>query len=198
MLQFPRLATSIADRIHRWPFLHLGLCLVPVLIGGILSAIISGWGGDIIANWIAKKRGKRIPENQLINLILPTVCGLLGSILFAVAGDKPSEYPYEVFLFGLGLMAFGFLGANAVGAVYVLEVYPHLAGPSLVNIASFRCIIAFCLTFKVSDWIEDDGYLVSFMIYVAIMGFFALLLPVVFFYGESWRRRWPAERSGDH
>lgn len=52
-------------------------------------------------------------------------------------------------------MAFGFLGANTIGAVYVLECYPHLAGPALVNIASFRCLIAFVLSFKVSEWVAN-------------------------------------------
>lgn len=77
---------------------------------------------------MAKKRGRRLPENQLINLILPTICSLIGSILFGLAGQYPDRYPWPVFLLGLGLEGFGYLGTNAVGAVYVLESYPQLAG----------------------------------------------------------------------
>lgn len=110
---------------------------------------------DWTANLVAKKRGKRVPENQLLNLVLPTACALIGSVLFGLAGEHPEQYSSYLFLFALGLMAFGFLGANTIGAVYVLECYPHLAGPALVNIASFRCLIAFVLSFKVSEWVAN-------------------------------------------
>ena len=139
-----------------------------------------------------------MPENQLLNLILPTICALVGSVIFGIAGSHQSEYHWMVFLLGLGLSAFGFLGANTVGAVYVLECYPHLAGPALVNIASFRCLIAFVLSFKVSDWVADLGYFRSMMIYTGIMAFFACCIPIVYWYGEAWRKRWPADKFGDH
>lgn len=138
-----------------------------------------------------------MPENQLLNLVFPTICALIGSVVFALAGEDQEKYHWSVFLFGLGMMAFGFLGANTVGAVYVLECYPHLAGPALVNIASFRCLLAFVLSFKVSEWVANMGYFDSFIIYTAMMGFFAMLIPVVYIYGPAWRKRWPADRLGD-
>jgi len=181
-----------------WSFFALGASLVPIIISAIATAFITGGMADWIANKVAQKRGKRVPENQLLNLIFPTICALVGSVIFGIAGQNQDQYHWAVFLFGLGLMAFGFLGANTIGAVYVLEVYPHLAGPSLVNIASFRCLLAFVLSFKVSEWVADLGYLNSFSIYTGIMGFFTLLIPVVYYYGPSWRERWPAARLGDN
>lgn len=111
-----------------WPFLHLGLSLVGVLIAAIFVGFLTGFLADWTANAIAKKRGKRLPENQLINLVLPTVCALIGTVLFGLSGQDEAKYPWPVFIFALGLMTFGFLGANTIGAVYVLECYPHLAG----------------------------------------------------------------------
>lgn len=127
-------APALLTKPWAWKFEHLGLCLVPVLIASVVVAVVTGGLADKFANWAAKKRGSREPENQLINLILPVVAGLIGSILFGVAGNNPSEYHWMVLLLGLAFMAFGFLGANSVGAVYVLECYPHLAGPALVSI----------------------------------------------------------------
>ena len=66
-----------------------------------------------------------------------------------------------------------------------------LLRPALVNIASFRCILAFVLSFKVSEWIVEFGYLKSMCVYTGVMGFFALLLPVVYIWGPAWRQRWP-------
>lgn len=63
--------------------------------------------------------------------------------------------------------------------------------PALVNIASFRLLIAFGLAFKVSSFIIDYGYIGSNMIYLGIIAFFAATLPIIFFYGPAMRRRWP-------
>lgn len=153
---------------------------------------------DWLANVAARQRGRRIAENQLFNLILPTLCALVGSVVFGVAGQNPEEYHWSVFLMALGFMTFGFLGANTIGAVYVLESYPHLAGPALVNIASFRHLIAFVLTFKVSEWVADLGYLRSMLVYTGIMAVFAFVfLPVVIIWGPAWKRRWPAHGRGE-
>lgn len=137
-------APALLTKPWSWRFQNLGLCLVPVLISAIICGAVTGAVADKFANWCAKKRGSREPENQLVNLILPTILGLCGAVMFGIAGNNPSKYHWIILLVGLGFMAFGFLGANSVGAVYVLECYPHLAGPALVNIAAFRCIFAFC------------------------------------------------------
>lgn len=113
---------------YNWSFFHIGLCLIPVVIAAIFVAGFTGFFADWFANYMAKRKGHRVPEAQIINLIVPTICALVGSVLFGVAGSDPYKYPWPVFLFALGLMAFGFLGANTIGAVYVLESYPHLAG----------------------------------------------------------------------
>ncbi|PPJ61174.1 hypothetical protein CBER1_10294 [Cercospora berteroae] len=191
-------AAPLLTRPWSWSFYHIGLCMVPVLIGAIFVAFLTGFGADWTANWVAKARGKRLPENQLLNLIIPTICTIVGCVVYGLAGSHIGEYHWAVFLLGLGLIAFGFLGTNTVGAVYVLETYPHLAGPALVNIASFRCLIAFILSFRVTEWVSEFGYLDSMLIYVAIIGFFTLLIPVVYKFGPAWRERWPAtHRGGD-
>ena len=191
-------APALLAKPWAWPFLHLGFSLVPILIAAFFVAGITGSLADWTANMVAKKRGRRIPENQLFNLILPTLSALVGSVIFGVVGEHPEQYSWALFLFALGLMAFGFLGANTIGAVYVLECYPHLAGPALVNIASFRHLIAFVLSFKVSEWVANLGYLRSMMVYTGIMSVFAFIfLPVVMIWGPAWRARWPAVGLGE-
>jgi MFS family permease len=139
-------APALLTRPWAWKFTNLGYSLVAVLIAAVSVGFITGSLADVLANSVAKKRGARVAENQLINLVLPGILGLLGTILFGMAGNDPNRYHWVVFLLGLGFMAFGFLGTSAIGTVYVLECYPHLAGPALVSIASFRFIIAFLLT----------------------------------------------------
>eukprot|EP00918_Siedleckia_nematoides_P099635 GHVU01217868.1.p1 GENE.GHVU01217868.1~~GHVU01217868.1.p1 ORF type:complete len:542 (+),score=24.96 GHVU01217868.1:136-1626(+) len=187
-------APQILAEPWAWPFLHLGFVLFSVFIAAIAVYLISGLLADHVANWWAKKRGRRDPEFQALNLIPPTLISLIGSILFAIAGDNPSKYGWPTFLVGLGFISFGFLSTNSIGTVYVLECYPHLAGPALISIGSIRSIVAFGLIFKVSDWIADMGYLRTFGIYIGLLGGFMLFIPIIFIYGEGWRKRWPGPK----
>ncbi|OAQ97761.1 hypothetical protein LLEC1_00548 [Akanthomyces lecanii] len=174
-----------------WNFFHLGFCLFPLIIAAGASFLISGWGADQVANWMAKKSGKRDPEFQALNLIIPCLVGLAGCIIFGISGDDPEKYHWIMFLVGLGMIAFAFLATNTIGIVYVLESYPHLTGPALVNIASFRLIVAFVLSFRVSEWVAELGYLKTFTMYAGILGAFILFIPVIYIWGASWRKRWP-------
>ncbi|KAG5946486.1 hypothetical protein E4U53_006587 [Claviceps sorghi] len=178
-----------------WPFYHLGFCLLPVILAAGASFVVSGWGADCLANWLAKKRGNRDPEIQALNLTLPCLVGVVGCLLFGFAGENPQQFHWAVFLVGLGMIAFAFLATNTIGIVYVLESHPHLAGPSLVNIASFRCLIAFVLSFRVSEWVADLGYLKTFVIYAGILAIFMLFIPVIYVWGAGWRKQSPAEST---
>ena len=44
---------------------------------------------------------------------------------------------------------------------------------------------------KAPDWIVDLGYKNTFLIYVGLIGFFGLFIPVAWWYGPTWRRRFP-------
>ncbi|PQK13626.1 hypothetical protein BB8028_0004g05570 [Beauveria bassiana] len=175
-----------------WNFYHLGFCLFPLVVAAGASFLISGWGADQVANWLARRNGKRNPEFQALNLIIPCLAGLIGCIVFAISGDNPAKYHWMLFLLGLGMIAFAFLATNTIGIVYVLESYPHLTGPALVNIASFRLIVAFVLSFRVSEWVAELGYLKTFIMYAGILGAFILFIPIIYTWGPSWRKRWPA------
>lgn len=174
-----------------WPFEHLGFLLFSVLIAAIAVFLISGLLADGLANLLAKRRGQRDPEIQALNLIPPTVISLVGTVLFGLAGDNPGKYGWPTFLVGLGFISYGFLATNSIGVVYVLECYPHMAGPALVNIGSFRSIMAFLLVFDVAEWIASMGYLRTFGIYMGLLGGFILFIPIIFVFGERWRKRWP-------
>lgn len=168
-----------------------------MLISAGFVAVITGSFADWTANLVAKRRGNRVPENQLINLALPWACSLLGALLFGLSGGDQTKYHWVVFLLALAFMTFGFLGTSTITTVYVLESYPHIAGPALVNVASFRFIMAFFLILWASDWIVDWGYLECFAIYFGIIAFCGLLIPVVYYYGPAWRKRWPADKMGN-
>lgn len=176
----------------------MGFSLVAVLIAAFFVAGVQGRVADFMANYLAKKTGKRIPENQLINLILPTICGGIGALLFGLAGEDQVKYSWVTFETAIAFIAFGFLGTSAIGNVYILECYPYLAGPALVSLASFRFVVAFLLTFEASNWTVDLGYFDTFMIYMSLIFFFGLLIPLVYIFGPGWRARWGGNKGRDY
>jgi hypothetical protein len=86
-------APQLLTEPYSWPFLHLGLCLITVIIASMGVFFISGVGADKFANYMAKRTGVRNPEVQALNLIPPTVLGFVGCILFGLSGDNPNKYP---------------------------------------------------------------------------------------------------------
>lgn len=44
------------------------------------------------------------------------------------------------------------------------------------------------MSFRVTTWVEDRGFLGSFAIYAAVLAVVSLLLPVMFFYGKRIRQ----------
>ncbi|QIX00917.1 hypothetical protein AMS68_006434 [Peltaster fructicola] len=180
-----------------WPCFYLTLCLIPILIASLGTILVTGRMADVVSNCGERRRpdGKRAPEDQLLNLVLPTISGVVGTLLCGIAGGPPTLYPWPVFLAGLGLLAFGLLGANTVGTVYVLEYYPEMGGSALLSIASIRYIVAFFLSFRISDWVVDSGcYFKSFLIYTLSMAVYAAMLPLLWRFGPAWRVRFPCRR----
>jgi hypothetical protein len=60
--------------------------------------------------------------------------------------------------------------------------------PVLVNVSSFRCIIGFGMSFRVTTWIEERGFLGSFSIYAAVLGVLFALLPFIYVFGKRIRQ----------
>jgi hypothetical protein len=118
---------------------------------------------------------------------------MLGTLLFGLSGGDQSHYHWMVFLLSLAFTTFGFLGVSTITTVYVLECYPHIAGPILVNVATFRWLMAFFLIMWASDWIVDWGYLKTFSVYLGIIAFSGLMMPLVYVFGPAWRKRFTAE-----
>lgn len=61
--------------------------------------------------------------------------------------------------------------------------------PSLVNVSSFRNIIAFAITFKTIDWLDKHGYLTIFAIYAGVTMILGLtVIPLLLIYGKRSRQ----------
>ncbi|TLS22097.1 uncharacterized protein PpBr36_09239 [Pyricularia pennisetigena] len=178
----------------RWKFETLGFAVIPIVIASPFVWFFGGYVADWISNLHARRNGgRREPEAHLISLIFPLICGIIGPIVFGYAGQNINRLPGIVVLVGIFFIGFSFLTANALFAVYLVESYPNYAGPVLINVASFRLIIGFIMSFKAVDWVQDLGFFKSFGIYSIALGVACLGLPFVYFYGKR-IRMWTAGR----
>ncbi|KAF1808702.1 MFS general substrate transporter [Eremomyces bilateralis CBS 781.70] len=175
-----------------WEFRKIGLAVIPIMVATPFVFLISGFFADKVSNWHAKRNGgRREPEAHLLSLVLPLLSGATGCIAFGYAGEHIYTSHWSVLLIGTFLLAFSFLSVNTIAAVFVVESYPQWAGPVLVNVSSFRCIVGFAMSFRATTWIQARGYLGCFAIYAGILGFLTLVMPLVYIYGKR-IRAWTA------
>lgn len=112
-----------------WKFETLGFAVVPVVIASPLVWLFGGYLADKISNIHARRNGgRREPEAHLLSLIFPLAAGIVGPLVFGYAGANIKTLPSIVVLIGIFLIGFGFLTANALFQVYLVESYPAHAG----------------------------------------------------------------------
>ncbi|KAM0273940.1 hypothetical protein ACHAQH_008112 [Verticillium albo-atrum] len=177
-----------------WDFEKLGFAVVPLVIASPFVWLFGGYIADLISNAHARRNGgRREPEAHLISIIFPLTAGIMGAVLFGYAAQNIRTLPSIVVLVAIFFVGFGFLTANTIFSVYLVESYPQFAGPVLVNVSSIRLIIGFAMSFRVTDWIQDLGFLVNFGIYGGALAGFALMLPIMYIYGKR-IREWTSGR----
>lgn len=59
--------------------------------------------------------------------------------------------------------------------------------PVLVNVASWRNIIGFALSFRTTTWVQSIGFIDFFGILAGVLGFLILFLPVFYIFGKRIR-----------
>jgi hypothetical protein len=58
----------------------------------------------------------------------------------------------------------------------------------LVNVASFRNIVAFGLTYGIPNWVVVRGYMATFGIFAGVTAFLTLFAPLFYVYGKRMRK----------
>ena len=116
-------------RFFSWKFKTLGLAVVPIVIATPFVWFLGGFLADKVSNAVARRNGgRREPEGHLLNLVIPLILGITGCLLFGYAGQNLKMVHWSVLLGGIFCIAVGFLTANTVLAVYIVESYPQWAG----------------------------------------------------------------------
>ncbi|KAL1900668.1 hypothetical protein Sste5346_002393 [Sporothrix stenoceras] len=183
------MSTVLLAPPYNWSIQSIGLSVIAPSVASIFVMLVGGLLSDWTVNRLAKRNsGKREAEMNLWNMVFPLFCGVGGCLLFGAGGQYVEKLSWMAILSATAILAFAFLTINVIASVTVVESYPRLAGPVLVNVASFRNIIGFAFTYGIPDWVAARGYMVTFSIFAAVIAFLSLFLPVFFIYGKRLRK----------
>jgi MFS family permease len=161
----------------------VGLCYFAPLIGAFIGAFYTGWFGDKIGLWFARRnKGIREPEHKLwlFNVSLILVPSAL--ILWGVGAY------HHVHWFGL-LFGMGMLGStNAIGATtainYAVDSYKDLSGEGMVTVILIRNTMSFAIGYGITPWMANTGLQNTFI----AAAFIGLGFTATFFIMIKWGR----------
>jgi hypothetical protein len=186
------MGTTYGTVLHKAPYNFPDSSVSYINAGQIVMALIAlpllGNGSDAVIRWRARRNGGvHEPENRLLLLWIPLLCGVLSAALYGVAAQNPEHYHWFVYAFATTGYYFAFVGANIAAITYLLDSYPTRAGPILVVITAFRGFVSFGTSYGVAKFIETDGYDGAFGTYAGLTALFGLMGIPIFFYGKKIR-----------
>ncbi|KAI0024852.1 major facilitator superfamily transporter [Xylariomycetidae sp. FL0641] len=171
------------------PYKYTGLSVVSMVLATPFVYAVGGPLADRLSLWLTRRlgRGRREPEYLLPNLAAPLALGVVGPVVFGYAAQHRLHYAW--LLFGNVLALAGSLACAVLVNTFVIESYPQLAGPVLVNVSSLRIIISFATASNATVWLQQLGPQKLLGIFSGIIGAAAAVgLPVLFFAGKKFRR----------
>ncbi|KAG9668430.1 MFS general substrate transporter, partial [Aureobasidium melanogenum] len=179
---------SILTTEFHWSEKAIGLVNVGIFPASLAAMFYAGYIGDKMNLWLAKRRnGVHVPEDTLIQLILPFIVGAIGIIIFAVTANDPQNHSSWGIIMGWTLYEFGFIIVLITTTHFGSEAFPKNPGPALVVVIGSKNIISFGASFGIVPMVHAYNYLTAFMILFGIyVGIFLLGIPVYFF-NPKWR-----------
>ncbi|OJI96471.1 hypothetical protein ASPVEDRAFT_78240 [Aspergillus versicolor CBS 583.65] len=190
--------STILQGPYHWAARNVGLSMLSIAMGALLTIPVTGVVGDAVIKFVAKKKRVHLPEHQLINLILPVVVGLIGTIGYGVVAARPDKYHWMVLLAMMTFQFFASSSINILSTTYAIECYPDLAGVMVIVCGAYRNIVGFGLTYGAQGFINAAGALGCFGTYAGILGVLGLSGILFYFMGPAVRlhvNSWKFRRS---
>ncbi|KAI1333779.1 major facilitator superfamily transporter [Xylariaceae sp. FL0016] len=159
------------------PFKFTGLSVIPSVLATVFVYTLGGPVADKVTLYLTRVigKGRREPEYVLPNIILPLLLGIAGCLVFGHAAE--AKLHFAVLLVGSLCVLSGSLTTSSLVNTFVIESYPQMAGPVLVNVSSLRIIISFLTSSNATIWLQQLGP----------MRLLGLGIPILFFFGKKLR-----------
>jgi hypothetical protein len=161
---------------------------------GIAAAAFTGWGMDKLAIRSAKKNGgKHTPEARLPIIILPSIVGVISTVIYGFSATYPAKYGWAGIVVTNSTFGFAFVSSLIFVTTFGVEVCPQAAGPAIVIAVGLKNVVAFAVSFGVTDLIHHAKGTISYGILAGIFGGVSLLAIPVYFLNPKWRE-WTSGR----
>ncbi|KAK0384729.1 hypothetical protein NLU13_7207 [Sarocladium strictum] len=167
---------------------QLGLMYVPVLVGSLVGAVLSGPITDRMLVRLAGRRdGVHEPESRLWMYLPVPVLVAIGSLLYGVGAAAGTHWAVPC----LGLFFLGvYLNTSLPVALgYALDAYPDLEG-EIVQLSTFlRQIVGGAFTFCIQPWIDRNGPRTTIIILTTLVAVAHVTSVAFQIWGKAARRR---------
>ncbi|KAL3259631.1 hypothetical protein ABHI18_005227 [Aspergillus niger] len=190
--------STILQGPYHWAARNVGLCMLSIAMGALLTMPITGVMGDAVIKYVARRKKVHLPEHQLTNLILPVVVGFIGTIGYGIVAARPDKYHWMVLLVMMAFQFFASTSINVLSTTYAIECFPDLAGVMVIVCGAYRNIVGFGLTYGAQSFMNAAGALGCFGTYAGILGGLGLAGIFFYFMGPAVRRQvnaWKIRRS---
>ncbi|KAH7391600.1 polyamine transporter [Cadophora sp. MPI-SDFR-AT-0126] len=178
-----------------------GLFTISGFIGSILAIPVGGKLIDILSKrFTASHHCIREPEFRLYALVIPTVIGPAGVLLFGltIADKRPWIQPAV----GYAMQGFGLTAISNIVVTYLVDTYVEHAAEVLTVVFVFRGVIGAVVVLFGDNWITTAGEKQVFGEMAAVQYFLCVWAIVFVFWGKSIRaltvRYGPVRRAEYH
>ncbi|PNS17343.1 hypothetical protein CAC42_7026 [Sphaceloma murrayae] len=185
----------VLTELYNWSYASVGLINIGVFPGSIIATIYTGWFGDKLNLWLARRRGGvHLPEDTLVQLVPVFFVGLIGIVIYGVTANQPQKYSWWGIVMGWTF----YQTANTVILInttqFAAEAYPKNPGPALTIVIGVKNIVSFGASYGIIPMVVSFNYLIAYMILLAFyMAIFLLGIPV-YLYNPRWRQ-WVAKKN---
>ncbi|KXJ89489.1 major facilitator superfamily domain-containing protein [Microdochium bolleyi] len=186
------LALILGNPPYNFDAMSIGLTYLASVIGVIIGCFVSGWLADVLAVFIARRKGGVMePEQRLWIALLPLVLHPAGCLLYGVGASYHIHWAGVVV--GLGLISVTLPIGSNLAFTYVLDSYKEVAGEGFVSVILIRNMMGFAFGYAVVPMITNLGLRYAFVV-VAMVGWTIWCTPLLMIWcGKSLRTRTAAK-----
>ncbi|OKL57212.1 hypothetical protein UA08_07368 [Talaromyces atroroseus] len=164
-----------------------GLAYVSPLIRSFVGAIWTGWVGDKVALYLARRNGGiREPEHRLWILIGSALIGAAGFLLWRVGAAR--QINSVAIIVGTGMVMATVTAGGSVALAYGVDCFKEISGEAMMLIIVIRNTIGFGFSYGITPWLNAQGYVKTFVAVAMLSLGFTLTFLIFVFWGKSLRR----------
>lgn len=166
----------------------LGAAFLGFGVGGVLGLWAGGAASDLVVSYLAKRHGRRIPEDRMWAGIPLLPLMFLGQLLMGLGAQL--ELHWMCFIVGGAISFFSLSAITTVILTYVVECYLDAAMDTQAVFNFWKFMWGFAVPFFTMQWGESSGWIACFAGMGAILaGGGALLIAFLLWKGPAIRRK---------